>query len=68
MLTRMTDDEWAIVLKERRRGSNRLRPLLRQSRVVDNEDGVRSADQFVGLVCKRALRRGPVPDSVRYER
>src|SRR5271167_2869374 len=44
-----------------------MRPLLRQRRVVDDQEGVRAAHQLVRLERKLALQRSLAPDPVRYE-
>src|SRR5580704_6281926 len=50
-----------------RRDPHRMRPLLRQSRVVNDEEGVRAADQLVRLERKLTLQRSLVPDAIRHE-
>ena len=50
-----------------RRDPDRMRPLLRQRRVVDDEEGACAADQLVGLDGKLTLQRSLVPDPVRHE-
>jgi hypothetical protein len=44
-----------------------MRPLLRQRRVVDDQDRICAADQLVGLIGKLKLQRRLVPDPVRHE-
>jgi hypothetical protein len=44
---------------------DRMRPLLRQRRVVDDEEGVGAADSLVRLDRKLKLQRTLVPDPVR---
>jgi hypothetical protein len=50
-----------------RRNPNRMRPLLRQRRVVDDEKGVGAADDLIGLNRQLPLQRRLVPQSVRHE-
>ena len=46
---------------------DRMGPLLRQRRVVDDKEGVPAADQLVRLDRKLKLQRTLVPDPVRHE-
>jgi hypothetical protein len=49
------------------RDPDRMRSLLRQGRVVDDQERVRAADQLVGLIGKLPLQWSLVPDPGRHE-
>src|SRR5579863_1768013 len=44
-----------------------MRPLLRQCRIVDDQDGVSAADKRIGLAGKLELKGLLVPDPIRHE-
>src|SRR6516164_11684535 len=50
-----------------RRDPHRMRTLLRQGRVVNDQEGVRAANQLVGLNRKFPLKRRRVPHPVRHK-
>ena len=61
-----TSDNWRLAQSRGvlRPNADRMRPLLRQCRVVDHQDRVRAADQPVGLDGKRPLLRRLIPQPV----